>query len=420
MEVEKKTEIINVKPPVTKTPDFVTLTEFSDSESELDSHREVPCNVCNTSSVNSAPMIQCTILNKVQKICLDTAAVITVIPRTRDLPVAKLKLKGVTSHKANLYGPAMTTFEIEGQKFEHMTYEADIKEHIIGIDFLHKFDAVIKIKMQVAEIGEGHNRITIPFTLEESKFAKLYTTGRVVYRIRAESNFTLKPFTEKEITTQLKADSITDESVRERTDDCPGSGQTQDYSRGERSHSQSRVVLETKVVNQEVLTDSGSSRAQEAKGSQNNSRSQLSGETKLGVFVSNQAFGNKVSKLPTGVVVQSGIVPCVSAPITVTMQNFGDKCVNIPKYAVLGEVFILHPDEYEKEFIGITEEEEEGEESDGEEDTEDSAQVNVVHHETTPFVDAEYNTTPSMPEIKESEPLPKDLQALVDKCTELS
>ena len=102
------------------------------------------------------------------------------------------------------------------------------------------------------------------------------------------------------------------------------------------------------------------------------------------------------------------------------MQNFGDKCVNIPKYAVLGEVFILHPEEYEKEFIGISEEEEEGEEIDGEEDTEDTAQVNVVHHETTQFVDAEYNTTPSMPEIKESEPLPKDLQALVDKCTELS
>ncbi|KAK3922772.1 hypothetical protein KUF71_000174 [Frankliniella fusca] len=48
------------------------------------------------------------------------------------------------------------------------------------------------------------------------------------------------------------------------------------------------------------------------------------------------------------------------------------------------------------------------------------AKVNVVNHDTTPFSDAGINTVPSLPEIKEGEPLPKDLQELVDRCTQLS
>ncbi|KAK3924598.1 hypothetical protein KUF71_012731 [Frankliniella fusca] len=44
----------------------------------------------------------------------------------------------------------------------------------------------------------------------------------------------------------------------------------------------------------------------------------------------------------------------------------------------------------------------------------------MVSHDTTPFSDAEINTVPSLPEIKEGEPLPKDLQELVDRCTQLS
>src|SRR2546425_2039817 len=136
-------------------------------------------------------------------------------------------------------------------------------------------------------------------------------------------------------------------------------------------------------------------------------RGQLPGETKLGLFISNLAFGNKISKLPPGVVAQSGIIPCLNAPLSIVMQNLGDKCVTIPKYAVLGEVFILHPDKYEHEFNADFDTEledfEEGEE----------VEVNVINHETIPFADAEFNTVPSLPEIGENELLPKDLQELV-------
>ncbi|KAK3933019.1 Transposon Ty3-G Gag-Pol polyprotein [Frankliniella fusca] len=409
----------NEKPPVI-SPDIHMLKECS---TKSESHREVdsvPCFMC--TNVNTAPMINCKILNKNQSGCIDTAAVITVIPRTRDLPVAKLRLKGVTSHKANLYGPAMTEFEIGGKIFKHETYEADIQEHILGIDFLHKFDAVIGVKRQVLEIGEGPNRVEVPFTLGETKNVNIYTTDRVAYTVRAESSFTLRPFVEREVATVLRTDAVADESVRGRTDACQSSGHTQGLDLGEGGHTQSRVVLNTQVVGQAVVSDS---EGNEIKGSLNEN-SQLPGETKLGLFVSNPAFGNKVSKLPPGVVAQSGIIPCLTAPISITIQNLGDKCVTIPKYAVLGEVFILHPDKYEKEFDedfkddGEYDEEEEIENMDVDIDMDEIAQVNVVNHETTPFSDAEINTVPSLPEIKEGAPLPKDLQELIDRCTQLS
>ncbi|KAK3925038.1 Retrovirus-related Pol polyprotein from transposon 17.6 [Frankliniella fusca] len=329
-------------------------------------------------------MIDCKILNVNKSGCIDTAAVITVIPRTRDLPIAKLKLKGVTSHKANLYGPAMTEFEIGGKG----------------------------IKKQVLEIGEGLDRVQVPFTLGETKTARIYTTDRVAYTIRAEGSFKLRPFVEREIQTKLVTDAVTDEPMGEGIGAFESSGNTQGLDLGGQGHTQSRVVLETQVADQAVL--SGSKGTSE-KGSLNK-RGQLPGETKLGLFISNPAFGNKVSRLPLGVIAQSGVIPCLTAPISITMQNLGDKCVTIPKYAVLGEVFILHPDKYEQEFSTNFQEEEEVDEGiDEGMDTDETVQVNVINHDTTPFSDAEINTIPNLPAIGENEPLPKDLQDLVER-----
>ncbi|KAK3919272.1 Interleukin-3 [Frankliniella fusca] len=182
---------------------------------------------------------------------------------------------------------------------------------------------------------------------------------------------------------------------------------TQGLDLGGQGHTQSRVVLETQVADQAVLSGS---KGTEEKGSLNK-RGQLPGETKLGLFISNPAFGNKVSRLPLGVRAQSGVIPCLTAPISITMQNLGDKCVTIPKYAVLGEVFILHPDKYEQEFNTNFQEEEE----DKGMDTDETVQVNVINHDTTPFSDAEINTIPNLPAIGENKPLPKDLQDLVER-----
>ncbi|KAK3924609.1 Ubiquitin-like protein ATG12 [Frankliniella fusca] len=418
MEVEReKTDKIstslNVKPPV-MSPDK-ELSKEKECSFQSENHREVPevpRLVCTT--VNTAPMIDCKILNVNKSGCIDTAAVITVIPRTRDLPVAKLKR--VTSHKPNLYGPAMTEFEIGGKVFKHNTYEADIHENILGIDFLHKFDAVIGIKKQVLEIGEGLDRVHVPFTLGETKTARIYTTDRVAYTLRAEGSFKLRPFVEREIQTKLVTDAVTDEPMGEGIGAFESSGNTQGLDLGGQGHTQSRVVLETQVADQAVL--SGSKGTSE-KGSLNK-RGHLPGETKLGLFISNPAFGNRVSRLPLGVIAQSGVIPCLTEPISITMQNLRDKCVTIPKYAVLGEVFILHPDKYEQEFSTNSQEEEEVDEGISEGmDTDETVQVNVINHDTTPFSDAEINTIPNLPAIGENEPLPKDLQDLVERGSPL-
>ncbi|KAK3917724.1 Transposon Tf2-9 polyprotein [Frankliniella fusca] len=392
--VVAEVEEVKDQPPVTVMPKCL----------DEQSHREVSCNACST--VTTAPVIKCTVIDQIQCCILDTAAVITVIPRTRDLPVARLRLKGVTSHKANLYGPALTTFTIAGKEFTHMTYEADIKEHLIGIDFLHKYDAVLKIKDEIMNIGQGADRVQIPFTLNESQSARTYVAGKVVYRIRAENSFVLKPFTEKEVKTEFKTDTVADELVRERTNDLPNGNKTRVQDLGGNSLSQGRRRAEAKTAERGGLLNL----EEDTMGTQNKNQSQLPGDAKLGLFVSNPAFGNKVSKLPIGVVAQSGLVPCVTAPLTIVMQNFGDKCVTIPKYAVVGEVFVLHPDEYEE---GVGEEERDEEED-------ECAFVNVINHETVTFEDAEYNTEPSLPEIGEDEDLPKDLQELVSRCTMLS
>lgn len=63
-------------------------------------------------------------------------------------------------------------------------------------------------------------------------------------------------------------------------------------------------------------------------------------KVKLGIFASSLVAVNKVSRLPPSVAVQSGLVPCVTAPIDITLQNLGDNCVVLPKYAVLGEVYL--------------------------------------------------------------------------------
>ncbi|KAJ1518970.1 hypothetical protein ONE63_011424 [Megalurothrips usitatus] len=121
-------------------------------------------------------------------------------------------------------------------------------------------------------------------------------------------------------------------------------------------------------------------------------------------------MGNKVTRLPASVIVESGVVPCVTAPINSTLQSMGDKCIEVPKYAVLGEVYLMHPMEYHN---SVTNNENE---CDYEEENEENIPIlmTFVEHETKPFTDAEYMIEPSTV-IPDDQPLPKDLQELADR-----
>lgn len=88
--------------------------------------------------------------------------------------------------------------------------------------------------------------------------------------------------------------------------------------------------------------------------------------------------------------------------MTVTVENRGGKCIELPKNTVLGEVHFLPP------------------KSDDNEDKEISVYQNQLEHNVIPFKGVEYEVTPRKPPIPGNQPLPEDMQDLVNRCKELT
>ena len=55
----------------------------------------------------------------------------------------------------------------------------------------------------------------------------------------------------------------------------------------------------------------------------------------------------KPARLHPQVLTRSGVVPCATGPIEITLLNTSDERVRIPKYAVVAEIFLLNPLEYD-------------------------------------------------------------------------
>lgn len=145
---------------------------------------EVNCGHCKT----TVPVIDCKIEGQETKGVIDTAAVITVLARSRQLPEAKLRLKGITSHKAKLYGPKMTKFVIAGKEFNTLAYEADIEENILGIDVLDEHDAVIKVRKREMTLGGDCSVKLQMATVSVQSYTQL---GSVLLHVRADQHVVL-------------------------------------------------------------------------------------------------------------------------------------------------------------------------------------------------------------------------------------
>lgn len=380
---------------------------------------------------------------------------------------SKLRLKSATSHKAKLYGPVETEIVISGHIFKYKVYEAEIEENLLGYDFLEYFGAVIRTKEKILEFELGQT-IRTPFKIGHAKNRGKFASGEVYYVIRAGTKTVLKPFVEKELATVLYTDcDCTEDLVKEFTGlslesdsdfEMEWSDMEQDLSNPDTFSPQhlkvNRTTLSDTVDSQNpqveslcgpqrncddlrelpVFAQNGtfnvhSHRLDNGKrnGYENGNCVGISQyfhrdfkpheKVKLGVFANPLVTNNKVSKIPSSVAVQSGVVPCVTAPVNITVQNIGDECVVLPKYAVLGEVYLLHPAEYHN---SVTKEQENNEETESDdEDDEFNMHINSVQHEVAQFEDAEYDPFPKDP-IPENEPLPKDLQDLVNRSTRLS
>ncbi|KAK3918320.1 Retrovirus-related Pol polyprotein from transposon 412 [Frankliniella fusca] len=367
-------------------------------------------------------------------------------------------MKGATSHTGILYGPVMTKITIQGKDYNYPVYEANIEENLLGFDFMEKFDATIKVKRQ--EIYFGDNKV--PFQLGKSKERGNFDSGKLFYTVRAGKDLILRPFVEKEVSTFLETDFQADELERcsseflaesqTRTDSgtssaqvlstsgllqgkgqegCTLSAETKAFSEIKRSSTERDHF---KVFGSPTKGDRFESFQSPKEGDISESlktgsfRSddfsfgsqpihQMEFNVRLGLFLNSKGTGpieNKLTKLPATVSTKAGVVPCISGPMTVSLTNWGDKCLKVPKYAILGEVYLLHP-------MGDDHNSNEDEKYEEEEGMVEVNSVSVseniprpVEHIIKPFNGVEVETTPSKDPIPEDTPLPEDLQKMVD------
>ena len=439
-------------------------------------------------TVPTAPIIDCEIEGQTEQCVIDTGAVITVIKKRRDLPISRLKLKGVTNHKANLYGPIDTTFKIQDRTFTFPVYEADITESLIGIDFLQRFEIQLdlkynQIKFRKSDDASITDSSTVVFTLGKTKMKGVFKAGKVYYLVETANKSLLKPNELTKVQAKLMVDDITqairvlsldsgsntpeeDANTQQRkatkeqkkdghhgktkggtlnksmrtSSECTMPGiamEVDDFSTGHGPISISNSVPPS--MSRSVSQSPGELSKSQNKVLQNkdmnaqvdNMQGRI-GNIQLGMFLSNPAFGCRTSKLPPTVIAESGVVPCMPALMEITMQNMGDKCLEIPKNTTLGEVFVLHPRDLGDSFLEDpeddipqilminTDEQSDSYSSDTDTDISDERHICTINHEAEPFTDAEYDPVPKLPEIRENEPLPTDLQDMINRCQTLN
>jgi len=377
-------------------------------------------------------VVDCQIEGVADEALLDTGAQITVFRRSnRKLPVARLRMKSATSHKASLYGPLWTDVKIGGKTYPFQVYEADIDENLLGYDFMDYYDADLKIKRRVLKLGKDE----IPFRVQKSENKGKFDDGKIYYAVRANHRMVLRPFVEKEVSTYLEVD--TEETVDELNVASmwvvPEVSETNAGRDSAGVLSTSLQSPEPQVFRTPRAANTGKRKVKVNESSQQKEGSEKgvtmsqperimrmqSSTAKLGLFVTNSLSENRVAGLPHSIIAQSGVVPCVSAPLKIKLQNVGDKCVEISKHTIIGEVYLVHPLRYsgfELEDDELMTDEDVPLCLDNEDDKEVvvcTCEVSPVEHDVQPHEGAEIKK-PDKPPITT---LPKDLQELMERSS---
>jgi len=400
-------------------------TSVSTPELETEKRqKEDHCNLCasciNRTSKKCAPFVACTINGVLSEAIVDTGAQITVFKRTRrDLPVAKLKMKSATAHRATLYGPTLTQIELNGKKFPYPVYEAEVAENLIGYDFMDHFDARIRIRDKCLKLGPDHK---VPFRVDKSITKGQFRDGNLYFVVRANRRMLLRPMMSRELQTKVETDLSADELGEAsawltygETDEPGDQGTSMVLSTPDSDSDlleEHRASVELNTECTQIVHRNTNEKHAPGSHEENQPRRELKQVPRIGLFANNKFSERKTTKLPSSVLVQSGIIPCVTAPVTVTLINFGDKCVEIPKYAVVGEVFLVHPlpfsgydlqDEFDEGF-------DEREESEAEVC---ACGLSWTEHEIQPHKGAEI-TKPREPPL---EVIPGELQKLLERSS---
>ena len=133
-------------------------------------------------------------------------------------------------------------------------------------------------------------------------------------------------------------------------------------------------------------------------------------EIQLGLITSPVEFVPSQSRLPEGVAVRSGVIPCINAPVQLEVVNLTDNIQQLPNKVVLAEVYLLNPLEYSYTC----------EDSLKKEQFVNARVTQLKNNPTYSDFDAVVDNIPKLPPIPPEEPLPPDLQDLVDRCDGLT
>ena len=133
-------------------------------------------------------------------------------------------------------------------------------------------------------------------------------------------------------------------------------------------------------------------------------------EVHLGLVTSPLEIVPIRSRLPEEVIIRSGVITCITAPVDLEIINMSNSWVQLPNHVVIAEVYLLNPLSY-----SYTAQENES--------TQEFVKARVTElQEKEKFneYDAEIDSDPKLPPIPPDQPLPPDLQDLLNRCDGLT
>jgi len=144
-------------------------------------------------------------------VTIDTGAQITVLrrgllPGPPALP-SKYRLRGVNDAVSVLYGPVITTLKIAGEEYRCVALESDIHDEcILGMDFMRVHRAVVdtgRLKLYL-DSPSKNAQVTCQFALRESSDAGKFGANSVFVVARAAVTVELQPYSSVICPAQLR------------------------------------------------------------------------------------------------------------------------------------------------------------------------------------------------------------------------
>lgn len=265
-----------------------------------------------------------------------------------------MRLKGVNPGSQILYGPRRIGIQLGNVTVPWDVYEADIDDNcLLGSDFIYKYKVHLDPDMEVIRFRPQPDapQEVVPFQWEHSSSKGLFDSGRVYYQIRVGKYVSLQPFEAKTLELSLLTDSafdqegksIADRLVLARSISARYQPSPVDVQSTEQKYCS--VNVQTQVCSTHKTRECSSRSVKVGNINTEPNEPDLD-SIQLGVITSPVDFVPINARVPDGVMVRSGVIPCINAPMKVEIINLSDNAVRLPNRAVIAEVYLMNPASY--------------------------------------------------------------------------